>query len=384
MALTTPILNSVAAWDVANGQIFTFNVIGGDQVVANTLYIKENASGNIKYQKRTVSYQYTAIVSSDDIQNLANGVYYSAYIRTENSNGDLSAPSNSIQFYCYTTPTFTIDVTDGDIITTSAISPTLTYSQSQNEALNDYTFILYNSSRNQISSSGVKYSDSSAGSYSATYSFLGLTDNERYYIRVTGHTVEGTFLDTGYISFTVSYVQQETYNILSLQNNCQEGYIVYYSNAFSIVGYATEYAVLQTTTYLGERSLVLFRIVNGQILNATATWDSDVAIENDFTFRAWYMVPEVIREINSLDYAEMDLVVLQNQDNGDIIKIKNVWDYSDTGNYTWLEAIVNDSYFILSNEMPIPVSDDDLYIMQLQRIDNLYNLELRRIEIQGE
>ena len=129
--------------------------------------------------------------------------------------------------------------------------------------------------------------------------------------------------------------------------------------------------------------MVLFRIVNGQILNATATWDSGVAIENDFTFRAWYMVPEVIREINSLDYAEMDLVVLQNQDNGDIIKIKNVWDYSDTGNYTWLEAIVNDSYFILSNEMPIPVSDDDLYVMELQRVGNLYNLELRRIEQGG-
>ena len=40
MALTTPILNSVPAWDVANGQIFTFNVIGGDQVVGNILYIK--------------------------------------------------------------------------------------------------------------------------------------------------------------------------------------------------------------------------------------------------------------------------------------------------------------------------------------------------------
>ena len=382
MALTTPILNSVPAWDVANGQIFTFNVIGGDQVVGNILYIKDNTSGQVVYTQNTTSYQYQAVVPVN-ASDLTNGTYYSAYVVTKNNANQTSQPSNIIQFYCYTTPSFTIDITDNETITTSAISPTLTYSQLEDEPLNDYTFILYNSSRNQISSSGVKYSDSDSGSYSANYSFLGLTDGETYFIRVTGHTVEGTVLDTGYIRFTVSYIQQETYNILSLQNNCQVGYIVYYSNAFSIIGTATEYAVLQTTTYLGERSLVLFRIVDGQILNATATWDSGVAIENDFTFRAWYMVPEVIREINSLDYAEMDLVVLQNQDNGDIIKIKNVWDYSDTGNYTWLEAIVNDSYFVLSNEMPIPVSDDDLYVMELQRVGNLYNLELRRIEQGG-
>ena len=41
MALTTPILNSVAAWDVNNGQTFTFNVIGGDLVNGNKLTDKD-------------------------------------------------------------------------------------------------------------------------------------------------------------------------------------------------------------------------------------------------------------------------------------------------------------------------------------------------------
>ena len=44
MALTTPILYSVPAFDAQNSFIFQFASIGGSQVVANTLTIKDNAT----------------------------------------------------------------------------------------------------------------------------------------------------------------------------------------------------------------------------------------------------------------------------------------------------------------------------------------------------
>ena len=44
MALTTPILYSIPAFDAQNSFIFQFASIGGSQVVANTLTIKDNAT----------------------------------------------------------------------------------------------------------------------------------------------------------------------------------------------------------------------------------------------------------------------------------------------------------------------------------------------------
>ena len=42
MALTQPVLYSQAAFDATQEHIFPFNVVGGDQVVANILTIKKN------------------------------------------------------------------------------------------------------------------------------------------------------------------------------------------------------------------------------------------------------------------------------------------------------------------------------------------------------
>ena len=38
MALSKPILSSVPAWDVGNGQNFSFSVLGGDIVIQNSGY----------------------------------------------------------------------------------------------------------------------------------------------------------------------------------------------------------------------------------------------------------------------------------------------------------------------------------------------------------
>ena len=44
MALTTPILYSIPAFDATQEQVFTFMSVSGAQVVANTLTIKDNAT----------------------------------------------------------------------------------------------------------------------------------------------------------------------------------------------------------------------------------------------------------------------------------------------------------------------------------------------------
>lgn len=361
MALTKPILNSVVAWDVANGQTFTFNVIGGDAVVGNTLYILDNTTNIVVYTLSTTSFQYKAIVPANAI-GLINGTYYSAYVVTTNSNGDLSLPSNTIQFYCYTTPSWAItNISAGSVVNNSSIAPQALYSQAEGEALSDYTFTLYSSSQTQLATSGVKYTGSSASSLTVNYDFFGLEDNTVYYIRATGHTVGGTFIDSGYIQFTVSYILPETFNVLTVQNNCNDGYITYYSLAYVIEGISNPFP----PTYIDGK-------VDLTSLGSWVKWDNNFVVNDNFTMKAWIINPNV---------------------NTDLIRFQDVNGYSITvGIYAYLldgtkvcatlsayNGLDGFDYFIYSDPIPMP-SDNVMLCIQVRRINNIYEVLIEEVE----
>ena len=67
MALTKPILNNVAAFDASNSQAFTFNVVGGSQVVGNTLTIKDNTKEEnyLETKIKEVANMYDSMNSTD-------------------------------------------------------------------------------------------------------------------------------------------------------------------------------------------------------------------------------------------------------------------------------------------------------------------------------
>lgn len=354
MALTTPILNSVPAWDKANGQTFTFNVVGGDAVVGNILYILDNSTNTVVYTLTTTSFQYQAVVPAN-ATGLSNGTYYSAYVVTKNGNGDLSSPSNTIQFYCYTTPSWAIsNISSGSIVTNSSIAPQASYSQSQGEALSDYTFMLYDSSQTQLATSGVLYTGSSASSQTVTYNFFGLEDNTVYYIRATGHTVEGTVLDTGMIVFTVSYLQPEAYDILYLKNNCQEGYINYYSQAYVIGGSSYPSPPTYTTNGVNLTS-------NGSYVK----WISGFDISDDFTLKAWVQSP-----------TNNSLLIKLSEDSNNYINISYLQDPMNVNKrIVMLEVYINNSltYIAYSNSFTPPNSSKQLCI-QVRRIGNIYEV----------
>lgn len=352
MALTTPILNSVPTWSVVNGQTFIFNVIGGDAVVGNKLTIINNATATIVYTLTTTTFQYRAIVPAN-ASGLANGNYYSAYVQTIDSSNNLSSPSNSISFHCYATPSWGLNITQGAIIGNSSVAPIATYS-SVGEALNDYTFTLYNSGQTELATSGLIYTGNSSLSQTVTYNFFGLEDNTVYYIRATGHTVGGVSLDTGYIGFTVSYLQPESYDILFLQNNCQGGYINYYSQAYVIGGFS----VPSTPTYT----------INGINLTSNGSyveWNSGFSIPTDFTLKAWVQQPTLNSTLFTL-YQDSDnyIVVYYIQDPMDSYKgIITLQVYMDGV----------PTYFAYSNSFTKPTASQELCI-QIRCINNIYDV----------
>ena len=363
MALTTPILNSVAAWDVNNGQTFTFNVIGGDLVNGNKLTIR-NSNNQVVYTQETTTFQYKVVVPPNP-SGLSNGQLYNAYVQTKNNN-EYSANSNVIQFYCFATPTWTINnISSGQIIHQSYVIPNAHYSQSNGEALGDYNFILYDSAQNVLSQTGTIYtgfSNTLGQQFVAdtTYRFQGLEDGDSYFIQVTGHTTGGTYIETSLVSFSVQYSTPEEYNLIYLQNNCKDGYITYSSMAYSIKGVSNPTPPIYTTNG-----------VNLTQVNHYVSWNSGYEISNDFTVKAWVQSPN----------DNTTLFILSNGEN-DHIEVNYMEDPLDnTKRIAVIQLYFNGQYgyFVYSNSF-IPPTDSQTLCIQARRINNLYDIVAEVIE----
>ena len=356
MALTKPILDTVNSWDVSNGQTFTFNVIGGDQVVGNTLYILDNATNQVVYTLNTTSYQYKAVVPAN-ASGLVNGTYYGAVVITHNSLNQDSPPSNAIQFYCYTTPSWAFNnISTGTVINSSSVTPTVAYNQTEGEALNDYTINLYDISQNLLSSSGIQYTGSSASSQSVSYTFYGLEDNTVYYVKALGHTVGGTTLDTGFVNFSVSYDVPETYDILMVRNNCNDGYITYYSLAYNIEGISLP----SPPSYIINVGGVGVDLTDGTSWVEYNQDDSNFIVPDNFTLRAWVVEPNI----------DSTLISLTN--NNHIITI-NYETYPFDTTMVMATVIVDNSYYIYSTPIPIPANNEEVYI-QVRKFNNVFEV----------
>lgn len=275
MALTTPILYSVPAFDSLQAQTFTFNVIGGSQVVANTLTIKDNATLSTVYSQTQTTFKFEHTLPTNT---LTNGTYYQATLSTKDAQGNESTESAPIQFYCYTQPTFSItNMPLGNIVQNASYSFTATYNQIQGELLNAYVFNLYNSSGALIDTSSTLYTTSSSLPTSASYLFSGFDDKSSYSVEVNGITVGGTNITTGKVVFTTRYEHPSAFSLFYLSNNCQDGYISIESNIVNIDGTSEP----ESPTYIDGKEIDLRQD------GAYVTWKEGFVVPRDFTLRLW-------------------------------------------------------------------------------------------------
>ena len=234
MALTTPILLSTVAFDATQAHTFTFNSVGGDQVVSNTLTIRLNSDNSTVYSQSQTTFVYEHTLPAGT---LTNGNYYNAYITTSNSSGETSAQSNVIQFYCFSTPVLSLtNVTSGGTISNSTFTFNYTYSQAESEPLNSYVVNLYDASRNLISTSGEQYPNDTTVPLYLTHTFSGFEDNTLYYIQATGVTVNGSPVTSAEVNFTAVFDRPSAFTLFSVTNNCDGGYINVQSNVITIPG----------------------------------------------------------------------------------------------------------------------------------------------------
>ena len=357
MALTTPILYTVSAFDAIQEQVFNFNVLGGNQVVANTLTIKNNATLATVYSATQNTYKFIHTLPANT---LTNGTYYQATLTTKDAQGNESIPSAPIQFYCYSQPMFEIsNMPSNNVITNSSFAFTVTYNQAQGEILNAYVFNLYSVSGALISTSNTMYNTNASLPLNISYLFSGFEDKASYSIEVTGVTTNGTQITTGRIPFTTDYTRPDTFSSLFLTNNCKGGYITIKSNIIDINGISNP----EIPTYIDNKEIDL------REAGSYVEWVEDYTVTDNWTMRLW-----------GRDFTPNSEIFRFSNIDGDIITI----DYHVDETQCWFELRVkhNDwlwGYVTESAHIALPNETEQVFCW-LRRIDNLYEL---RIENRG-
>lgn len=357
MALTTPILYTPPAFDGNNPYTFTFNVIGGSQVVANQLTIIDQSTGTQIYQAKQTTFAFTHTVPAGT---LTNGVYYQATLITYDAQNNPSSQSNAVQFYCYSTPTITFtNIPSSGIINNATWDFSFTYAQAEGELLNSYVVTLYDAQQIAIANSGTLYVGSTTTPPTdLNYQFAGLLDSTAYYIKVVGITVNNTNVETALTPFTVQYVKPNVFSIVQLTNNCNGGYINIKSNLANIEGTSNP----SPPIYIDDDTAVDSRGDGYYVV-----WGNGYEINGDFTLSLWGQAFNDNTPIITMQSPTGSIVIRYCHGLDDD---ENPMDYADC------TVTQGGSIYYIYSPYIIPATTSDNMQVWLRRINNVYELGL--------
>lgn len=357
ITLQTPSVNSIMTFDPKNSYDITF-LYDDNQIVKNRAIITDNSNGTVIYDKIQLSMRLYHTIPANT---LAAGKQYLIQIQVFDSDGNSSNLSSPILFYCFSSPTFLLNVTDGQIIKNASVTLELSYAQIEGEPIKNFQFLQYSYDKALIGSSSVFYSKSDT-----RYSFYGMTNGLSYYYRAIGETSHGMILDTGYIEIKASFNTIKANILLDLQNHYKDGYI---SVALNIkdIGYK-----LDNNDYELKDGMLILKD-NSLTYNEGFTVDDDFSLfieakklplrkfltTNDETFSL------SIIEVCGIYYCKLeiknsDFVQYESIPKAKLITDDNKYLVTDSGK---MIEIVDDTY-----------GDDTLVVFEVKRINGYYGL----------
>lgn len=230
--LTTPILNDIKTFDATESYIFTFNVVGGNQVVGNNLVIERISDNTVVYNQTQESFNFKHVLPA---HTLVNGVNYRAKIRTKDMNNNWSNYSATLLFWCYSKPKLYISTIDYDnqnrVYNQTVVFETI-YSQAEGEILQSYRYILYNENKDLLKSFPEQYAD---GSQPLTQEIAGLENNSLKYLEVKTLSPNGNMGTTGLTPFKPFYIAPKFTVTLTPENLPEKGAIKVSANIIQII-----------------------------------------------------------------------------------------------------------------------------------------------------
>jgi len=273
--MVTPTLLQHIAFDSTTETNFPFTSIGGNQVVKNRLQILNNSTLAIVYDSTQTTFALAHTLPSDT---LTNGVYYLAKVKTYDINDVESEWSNGVQFYCFTTPSFTFSGLTPTINTSSKIF-SVAYTQAQSEPISEYKFMLYDANNNLLQESDTIYnSNSTLPPLTINYMFSGMLDATTYKVRAIGTTLHGMTVDTEYATFQVVYTEPNIFSTIQITSDCENGVNTVVSNLSLVNGISTPYEpiYIKSDTELDNRDY-----------RNKVYWDEGFKVEDKLLFRRW-------------------------------------------------------------------------------------------------
>lgn len=275
MALVKPIAQGMSAFDATKDQTFSFTSNGGSQVVANQITIRLQDNNSIVYQNKVETYRFEQTVPANT---LTNGNYYNFYFNTYDIDGNESETSNTLQFYCFDTPTLTLtNLPLSNLIEASDYTFGVTYNQIQGELLNYLKFYLYDDLNNLVSESDFYYGTSELPN-NFEHTFNGFENNGNYKVEVIATSVHGMIVNTTY-SFIARYYYPEIFSLINLENVYDKGYVKINSNIV-----ITDGETPTEPTYIDSEYLDAHEYDNW------VQWTEGFSIKTSFTFSAFMKV----------------------------------------------------------------------------------------------
>lgn len=357
MSLTKPIIGSIKAFDSSTQKIIEFISQAGQQVIGNTLVIKNQLTGNTVFNDYTETFQYNHIIPANI---LTNGTSYQATIQTFGVDGVSSPVSDPVQFQCLSTPIINIsNLPVSLIIQASNYNFIGDYYQAQGELLQYFEFNLYDNNGILLSTSGAVYSTD------IQYTFYGLEDNTAYFIELIVNTVNGMTTSTGQILFNVDYIIPDFYTINQLENLCDTGQIQISSNIHVIVGSSNP----SPPIYIDDKEVDLRKD------GSWVRFEDGFSINNDFTLK-----------LIGRDFKPNSKIIELSGNNGKLILNWVVDNFTFDEEKAFIELYCyNDDltefkYYIKSNYISTPNATEDVFVW-LRRIDNLYDLRIENMGV---
>ena len=230
--LTTPILNDIKTFNATKENTIIFNVIGGNQVVGNNLVIERVSDNVVVYNQSQEIFNFRHTLPPDT---LINGTNYRAKIRTRDINNNWSSFSVTLLFWCYSEPDLnitTIDYNNQNRVYNQTVVFETTYSQSEDEQLQSYRYLLYNENKDLLRSFPEQFAD---GSQPLTQEIAGLENSQLYYLEVKTLSPNGNAGTTGLVHFRPFYIAPKLTVTVTPENLPEQGAIKISANIIQII-----------------------------------------------------------------------------------------------------------------------------------------------------
>lgn len=201
--MARPIVSKIKPFDANNPHEISI-LWTGSLAHANRIIIYDNETNNVVFDDTVSTF---ALKHTIPERTLENGKKYVIQAQTYDADNTPSSLSDKVLFFTFNAPDFRFDnIPENEEITASSFQASVYYYSPDHENIGTYKFYIYDSTKRQLSESGVMIDVSGI-----KYDYRGLENNTAYYIRCAGVTVNGMEIDTGYVRIIVNSGRLNTY-----------------------------------------------------------------------------------------------------------------------------------------------------------------------------